>query len=312
MTFPVTTFDNQMFNEGEGAAEVVAIHLAIKERLDAIALSIHPHYEERYETKWTTSPIWTHEPQNDGRTYLRDVLLQFYDDLIYAVAYFTEESAGDVSWTEESLVADIGMGDFSEFLIEDVDDRAFKWLHEALNRLIYGIRTINGAMPGNYTRRFSNTYGSAAAAWANRNDNSSADAGTLIERYARPTFGGYKATVRDNIGGLSFNSAIYSGEIVRGAYRFNVFNLGVSAPSLTIRLGGTDFISPATMATDEVWVEWPGIEFSTDANPSLLFKFVSPEEGALVEPGDHFASVTGARIYLDLTSILTDQQPEEA
>lgn len=159
MAFPVTDFDNVTFNDGSGWAEVVAIHLAIKERADAVA---HSLADGRYAVPWDTeTPVFLGDPEDaspgDGRTYLRDVLKRFYDDIVLLLIYDADirwvKTAGVEAeeWTEAEMVTDIGLGAFVDLLTKPANHLPFLWLHEALDRLIYARVTVPVTQTGTRT-----------------------------------------------------------------------------------------------------------------------------------------------------------------
>lgn len=142
MAWPVTDFNGVQFNDGTGYAEVVAIHLAIKERADAVG---HSLASGDYSDEWDTAQVIWHDDDYpvDGRLYLKAVLTGFYSAIGSLISgdsgiRWTETGNNNaVAWTLSSLVADIGMGAFADMLTATTNYDPFLWLHEALDRLVY-------------------------------------------------------------------------------------------------------------------------------------------------------------------------------
>lgn len=147
MAWPVTDFDGVQFNDGSGYAEVVAIHLAIKERAEAVG---HSLASGDYADEWDTSLVVWHDDNapDDGRLYLVDVLQKFYNDIVSLLtigtgkAWVQSPEIGASTWGITNLKADIGLGDFADLLTGTTNYEAFLWLHEALDRLVY-VREID-------------------------------------------------------------------------------------------------------------------------------------------------------------------------
>lgn len=162
MAWPVTDFDGVLFNDGTGYAEVVAIHLAIKERADATG---HTLADGDYAEEWDEETLlWLGDPYTaaaeDGRTYLRDVLAKFYTDIALLidgdsdVAWAKTASLESEFWDIASITADIGMGDFDDLLTKPANHEPFLWLHECLDRLRYQIKNISAFEGGASYRNF--------------------------------------------------------------------------------------------------------------------------------------------------------------
>ena len=158
----ITDFNGILFNDGSGYDLVKAIHLGIKERAEAIGNTALTG--GKYADEWdTTTKIYTSDPlgesdeEDDGRTYLKDVLQGFYDDIVALTTYLFQApkafvnnlyptDGGDLSdvllWSESRLVTDIGMGAFADLLTGPSNYEPFLWLHEALNRLVWVRETV--------------------------------------------------------------------------------------------------------------------------------------------------------------------------
>jgi len=152
MAWPVTDFDGVTFNDGTGWAEIVAIHLAIKERAD---LTGHTLGAGDYSDPWDTDEkvFLSEQSSLSDRTNLYDQLDKFYDDIVLLVGgdpkiRWSKTSGRSDEWTMAELVTDIGLGAFADLLTKPANHLPFLWLHECLDRLIYTKRTTQAQAPG--------------------------------------------------------------------------------------------------------------------------------------------------------------------
>lgn len=133
----IEDFDGTFFDDGAGWRIVFQIHMAISLRAK---FTQHPIRIGNF-AKQVSGIVWL---QNIDSTEIQDLptrLRSYYsaiEDLLSSNENirWTEASGRSPEWTIESLIADIGMGEF-EPLLRPQDPRPFVWLIAALNRLTH-------------------------------------------------------------------------------------------------------------------------------------------------------------------------------
>lgn len=327
MAWPVTDFDEVLFNQnGVGYSEVVAIHLAIKERAEAVD---HSLASGDYADEWTATPIWLNSPDGvETRTYLRNALQKFYDDIADLLSgdagtrWTVTPTGGATEWTISSLVDDIAMGDFADLLTKPANPYPFIWLHAALDRLLYSYKkaTTLTETCTRSSRDASFPEASLQAAW----DVAIGD--TPIETSSFGIIGFpypyWNNQVHWGVG--STNIAEIAGSTI--SCKYNIPSAGASPTSAAYRVRGINDsdisvtcgfnTASHTLLSDGeetgLWIDTatpdlaPGAEnnidmsFNTSVPATVPFSSVSGRKAVMF-------GMLEVRAILDLTSILTDQ-----
>lgn len=130
-------FDGTFFDDGTGWKVLFQIHMGISIRAQ---ITNHP---VRFTTfnRQLSGIVWTQEVDGLGVKSLPTRLRECYDAIQSLVGSnenirWTESSGRSPEWTIESLIEDIGMGEF-EPLIRPQKPEPFVWLIAALERLRY-------------------------------------------------------------------------------------------------------------------------------------------------------------------------------
>jgi hypothetical protein len=311
----VTDFDNVRFNQGDGWDEVVAIHLAIKERADATQ---HTLKDGAYADPWTTTPIWLGDPDGDpSRAYLNEILQQFYDDILLLIDGDAEirwnEASGDTpEWTLASLVTDIDMGDWLDLLTNPANHEPFLWLHEALDRLIHWSMNLEPT-DGGRTRKWSTSLQvTIQGAWDNRGEATYTPTSLplrVVWNISDP-FGlnNYTAIVFDDQQ-LVFATADFDGVVSEATYIYNTVWTNALLSDVDVAIGSqTINFSSAQTAQERTNTDFA---LGSDTTILLAFSTSEPATAPVSVPtglsGTIELLVTSADLYIDLATILTDQ-----
>lgn len=320
--WPVPDFDGRLFNDNAstggsgielGGREVIAIHLAIKQRADAVN---HTITSGDFSAVWDGSRVWLSDPvEGDGRLYLRDVLQGFYDGVVDLVesGLFYEESGGDTAWSVANLVTDIGLGDWADLLTRPADPRPFQWLHAALDRLIYARVDFGAPVASQRVTESSLVYyATLQGAWdallalaphGYGAGSFIAQLAWLVDAIAGPNYAANGYT------GIKFpvNLSAYAGDSVGESYQ--VARLNESGLDVDYSFGSAaDTVASGT--SDTVWLDSstpdtvPGSSTLVEAVFSTALPATVPFAAA---PKSVTLQITGLRVYLDLSSALGDQ-----
>ena len=148
-------FDGTLFDDGTGWKIVFQIHMGISVRAK---ITQHPIRIGNFATQ-VSGLVWTADYEIFGFKDLPTRLREYYAAIESLLSSnenirWTETSGRSPEWTIESLIADIGMGEF-EPLIKPQAPEPFVWLIAALNRLTHpklkrplalqGIEIIDGS-----------------------------------------------------------------------------------------------------------------------------------------------------------------------
>ena len=329
MAWPVTDFNNVRFNQnGIGYSEVAAIHLAIKERADA---TMHSLAFGDYANEWTTTPVWLGEPDGVAtRTYLKNVLLGFYDDISSLISgdagirWTVTPTGGATEWTMASLVADIGMGAFADLLTKPANPQPFIFLHAALDRLLYSYKTCTWAGSQSALSKIGDgILTTLEDAW----DTARGDSGTVgglgfFPIQTSPCVGWYVSNFDNTIGGPPYDVQLMSPTVsnsytipdagttfTKSAYRVsgdNVANTGI-----TCTFGTASLTINAESSATAQWIHSASADFLPDTTTDIDLEITTVPPNDCPFP-DEFQIYTifnmlAVRGILDLTSILTDQ-----
>lgn len=318
MTWPTGTLDGVLMNDAItgsgielGGREVIALHLAIKERADAIDYTITAG---DYSMAWDGTTVWLGDPEVDsGRLYLRDVLDGFHDAVVELVetGLFVEASASDTAWTETSLNTAIGLGDWADLLTRPADPRPFQWLHEALDRLIY-VRlelTLPLASDGHY--KAGGYWLTLQEAWTKM----LADDHLEIAGFSSAPL---QWSVTVNLGGtfeafalierqLPIDLSDYAGVAVGAAYQIARSN--GSSVDVSYTIGGASDTAEDGVS-DTVWITSSSEDLTVGASSDLVGEITTsppatvPFAGA---PASATLELLAAILYIDLESALSDK-----
>lgn len=127
-------FEGVFFDAGMGWKVLFEIHLAI---------SLRHRYFSVGGTNFNTQIsgiVWTDDDSADDNRDLKTELQSCYNAIVTLVngganIKWTEDSGRSPEWTMTSLIADIGMGEFSDLLVRTQSPEPFVWLIAAINRL---------------------------------------------------------------------------------------------------------------------------------------------------------------------------------
>lgn len=311
MAWPITDFDQVLFNDGSGAAEVVAIHLAIKERADATG---HALASGDYADEWDGTPVWLGDTESEsGRLYLMDVLQAFYADTITMVEDLVwTETIGGTRWTEASLVSDIGMGDFIDLITKPANHEPFLFLHELLDRLIYWEKTVTPTSASGATLWTGSLETTLQDAWDNRRAGSSASvsSGGILWQMSTNFSGDYRTTILDQ-SSYSFDPGTFSGVVDGGHFQVARQNSGnISFDYQISSVGMTPYSETLTSPTFSIIeIPWTSDELVSGVVQSVSLTEVTSEPSSVPFDADEeiIISILTAVIYINLTSVLTDQ-----
>jgi hypothetical protein len=336
MAWPVTNFHRVQFNDGSGYSELVAIHLAIKQRADA---SGHSLASGDYASAWdTTRKIWLGDPTTksggDGRTYLKDVLQKFYNDIASLVAgsadtsWLIDPDVDDELWTFSDLVDDVDMGPFADLLTKPANHLPFLWLHEALDRLIY-IRWRRNivTIPGDNDHHYSSLSPAVGVSLQDSWDNRMANTDTVARTETLSTMGGriwqvelqtFPAATKAEIfergtadQRMDHSSRGNIGTILRGKLTFYVRNF--STISLSVGTATTNTSLASNTDGGYITLDANASEFSltTVKAPNITIQTAEPSDvpfnSSLRRAGVELGFTAHGDAYIDISPSLTDQ-----
>src|SRR3990172_3630740 len=255
--------------------------------------------------------------QDDGPCVLAN--LEKLQDEVTAMAAsgdFYEDDTFAAAWTAESLLIDVGMGEFDPEPATALFVGEWLKLRECLDRLIYTDTTIDTGLPGEVLisgsafSSFLDTYTTVQDAWDHRTDQSGETLTVQWVCQGSVETGGspyYAAVFRSSEGSFSTSSIGYSVTILSAIYTYHTHKT-FSMPSINVEINGYGFTISAA-----------GVGFvDITANASLTADTTVSTEITSSEPSDAPSSggappvsvglnPVNLHLYIDLSSALTDQ-----